>query len=33
MGKRQELDIRAEVVHGVVLLPPKGKERSMVIDG
>ena len=33
MGKRQELDIRAEVIHGVVLLPPKGKERSMVIDG
>jgi len=33
IGKRQEIDIRAEVVHGVVLLPPKGKERAMVLDG
>jgi hypothetical protein len=26
VGKRQEIDIRAEVIHGVVLLPAKKKE-------
>jgi len=29
VGKRQEIDIRAEVVHGVVLLPAKKKETTI----
>ena len=29
VGKRQEVDIRAEVVHGVVLLPAKKKETTI----
>tara|TARA_R110002020_G_scaffold8323_1_gene33588 strand:- start:1507 stop:1911 length:405 start_codon:yes stop_codon:yes gene_type:complete len=29
VGKRQEIDIKAEVIHGVVLLPPK-KEETIV---
>jgi hypothetical protein len=33
ISKRQEVDIRAEVIHGVVLLPPKVKEKAMTIDG
>ena len=26
VGKRQEIDIKAEVIHGVVLLPPKKED-------
>jgi hypothetical protein len=29
VGKRQEVDIRAEVIHGVVLLPAKKKETTI----
>ena len=29
VSKRQEIDIRAEVVHGVVLLPAKKKETTI----
>ena len=29
VGKRQEVDIRAEVVHGIVLLPAKKKETTI----
>ena len=29
VGKRQEVDIRAEIVHGVVLLPAKKKETTI----
>jgi len=31
--KRQEIDIRAEVVHGVVLLPPKKEEEIVAYNG
>ena len=33
ISKRQEVDIKAEVIHGVVLLPPKVKEKVITIDG
>ena len=29
VSKRQEVDIRAEVIHGIVLLPAKKKETIL----
>jgi len=33
IGKKQEIDIKAEVVHGVVFLPPKQEEVVIEHDG
>tara|TARA_R110002167_G_scaffold77650_2_gene215453 strand:+ start:174 stop:584 length:411 start_codon:yes stop_codon:yes gene_type:complete len=33
ISKRQEIDIKAELIHGVVLLPAKTSEKSITING